>query len=90
MDLPDQQVGHWWIMPWAGGGLACVEDTTTLRRAEQATQMLLSDLAHELRTPLATLATHLEVLRLPALSDEVRTQSLAFMREETQRMVRLD
>jgi two-component system phosphate regulon sensor histidine kinase PhoR len=89
LTLPEQRTWHWWVTAWDGGGLVFVDDVTTLQQAEQATHLLLSDLAHELRTPLATLATHLEVLRLPTVSPEIREQSIHFLREETQRLVRL-
>lgn len=54
----------------------------------ESTQFL-SDLAHELRTPLATLLTHLEVLRLPNLADDTRRQSIFLMQQEAKRMSRL-
>jgi len=57
--------------------------------AEQRTRFLLNDLAHELRTPLATLLTHLEVLRLPNISPEQRQQSIQLMQVEGKRMARL-
>ena len=80
---------HWWVAAWQGGALVFVDDVTSAQQAEQATHLLLSDLAHELRTPLATLATHLEVLRLATIAPEVREQSVQFLRDETQRLVRL-
>lgn len=89
LTLPEQRTWHWWVTAWQGGGLVFVHDVTTLQQAEQATHVLLSDLAHELRTPLATLATHLEVLRLSTVAPEIREQSIHFLREETQRLVRL-
>src|SRR5690606_37399664 len=51
LNLPDQRTWRWWVTAWDGGGLVFVEDMTTLQQAEQATHLLLSDLAHELRTP---------------------------------------
>ncbi len=80
---------RWWLTRWHELTLLFVIDITTQQRSEQAAQVLLSDLAHELRTPLATLLTHLEVLRLPALADTTRSQSLDFMKTEVQRLVRL-
>lgn len=80
---------RWWLTPCYELTLLFVTDITAQQRSEQAAQVLLSDLAHELRTPLATLLTHLEVLRLPTLADEMRTQSLDFMKTEVQRLVRL-
>lgn len=89
LDLPEQRTWHWWVTAWSGGALVFVDDVTTLQQAEQSTHLLLSDLAHELRTPLATLATHLEVLRLPTVTPEIHEQSIQFLRQETQRLVRL-
>lgn len=80
---------RWWVTRWHDWALLFVTDITAQQQAEQAAQVLLSDLAHELRTPLATLLTHLEVLRLPSLSEEMSDQSLAFMKAEVQRLVRL-
>jgi signal transduction histidine kinase len=88
-NLPDQRTWHWWVTAWHGGALVYIDDLTDAQHAEQATHLLLSDLAHELRTPLATLATHLEVLRLATVAPEIRDQSIGFLREETQRLVRL-
>lgn len=89
LNLPEQRTWHWWVSAWHGGALVLVDDVTSAQQAEQATHLLLSDLAHELRTPLATLATHLEVLRLATVAPEIREQSIEFLREETQRLVRL-
>jgi len=54
-----------------------------------ASPTLLSDLGHELRTPLATILTHLEVLGAPAVAEDVRRMSLALTKDEAQRMARL-
>jgi signal transduction histidine kinase len=80
---------RWWVVPWQEGHLLLALDATDQQRGEQQTRLLLSDLAHELRTPLATLLTHLEILRLPTVSAEVREQSLGFLKGETQRLVRM-
>jgi signal transduction histidine kinase len=89
VDLNAQQTWRWWITPWQDGALALIADISAEQQAAQATQLLLSDLAHELRTPLATLSAHLEVLRLPSVAPEIHDQSLRFLRDETQRLVRL-
>jgi two-component system phosphate regulon sensor histidine kinase PhoR len=85
----DEASVRWQVTRLADFAVVFITDVTSQQRAEQQTRLLLSDLSHELRTPLATLLTHLEVLRLPILSDEVRGQSLHFMKGETQRLVRL-
>jgi len=56
---------------------------------EQAAGFLLIYLSHDLRRPLATLLTHLEVLRLPHIPDETRQQSIHLMQVEARRMARL-
>lgn len=88
-DSAEMRVVRWWITHRGRLTLVLLFDITNEQRAEQSANRLLSDLSHELRTPLATLLTHLEVLALPALSEEVRAQSLHFMRDEVQRLVRM-
>ena len=61
----------------------------TAHGTEQSTRFLLNDLAHELRTPLAMLLTHLEVVRLPNLSPEQHQQSIQLMQVEGKRMARM-
>ena len=89
VNLDAHQTWRWWVTPWQDGALALIADISAEQRTAQATQLLLSDLAHELRTPLATLSAHLEVLRLPTVAPEIHDQSLRFLRDETQRLVRL-
>lgn len=69
--------------------MAFLQDVTAQQRAEQAAGYLLSALAHELRTPIATILTHLEILQLPDISTETGQQSLHLLKAETQRMSRL-
>jgi len=83
------RVVRWWINHNELLTLVLLMDMTTELQAEQAASRLLSDLSHELRTPLATQLTHLEVLSLPDIAEEVRQQSLSFMKDETQRLVRM-
>ncbi|MCX6048382.1 MAG: ATP-binding protein [Chloroflexi bacterium] len=83
------QTVRWWAIRWAAINFLFVVDLTQQQRTAQQTRFLLSDLSHELRTPLATLQTHIAVLRLTTLSEEIRTQSLHILKEETQRLVRL-
>ncbi len=64
-------------------------DVTSQQQSEEAARSLVNDLSHELRTPLATILTHLEVLSIPRISEEIRGQSLHLLKVETQRMSRL-
>jgi two-component system phosphate regulon sensor histidine kinase PhoR len=91
----DDRFVQWWVTAWRADETSApvfalfVLDATAQQRAEHSARDLFSDLAHELRTPIATLLTHLEVLRLPALSDDMREQSLGLMQVEATRMSRL-
>ena len=89
VSLPSERVVRWWVLPGEEHDLVFILDVTAHRRAEQAAQWLLSGLAHELRTPLGTILTHLEVLRLPDISREIGQQSLELLKGEAQRMARL-
>jgi two-component system sensor histidine kinase BaeS len=58
-----------------------------LEKVEQTRRRMLSDLAHEMRTPVATIDAHLE-----AIEDGVRTadaDTLAVLRSSTERLARL-
>ena len=89
VSLPSERVVRWWVVPRENQDLVFLLDVTAHQRAEQAAQRLLSGLAHELRTPLGTILTHLEVLRLPDISKEIGQRSLEMLKGETKRMARL-
>lgn len=54
--------------------------------SESRTRPFLNDLAHELRTPLAVLLTHLEVQRSLTVPPETKQESIRLMRAEARRM----
>ena len=87
--LPSGEAVGWWVARSEGGHVVFVQDVTAQQRAEQAAGYLLSALSHELRTPIATILTHLEILQLPDISTETGQQSLRLLKTETQRMSRL-
>jgi signal transduction histidine kinase len=87
--LPSDQVARWWLIPGDEPDIILLLDVTAQQRAEQASRYLLSGLSHELRTPVATILTHLEISLLPDISEEVRQQSLRLLKAETRRMARL-
>lgn len=80
---------QWWIIPSAELDFVFVSDVTHAEEAEQAARILINDLAHELRTPLATILTHLRVLQLNNVSQETHQQSIQFAALEGKRMARL-
>lgn len=87
------QTARWWVTAWKRADCMreCVFllDITAQHRTEQAGRALVNDLAHEMRTPLATILTHLEILGLSDVGGEVRAQSLSLAQDEAQRMGRL-
>ena len=87
--LTSARVVRWWVVPYAQQDVVFLLDITAQQRTEQAGHALINDLAHELRTPIATILTHLEVLGLEDVDAELRHQSLTLSKEEAQRMVRL-
>ncbi|MBU0702307.1 MAG: hypothetical protein KKC18_00375, partial [Chloroflexi bacterium] len=89
LSLPSDRIVHWWVTPWNDLDIVVVMEATAQHRAEQAASYLLSSLSHELRTPIGTILTHLEILRLPDVSEEIRRQSLHLLQVETKRMARL-
>jgi two-component system phosphate regulon sensor histidine kinase PhoR len=89
VSLPAGETVGWWVALSDGGHVVFVQDVTAQQRAEQAAGYLLSALSHELRTPIATILTHLEILQLPDISTETGQQSLRLLKTETQRMSRL-
>ncbi len=87
--LPSGTAVCWWIVPWRDLDVVFLLDVTGQQRAEQAAAYLFSGFSHELRTPIATILTHLEILLLPDISEEIRQQSLRLLKAETRRMARL-
>jgi len=87
--LASDKIARWWVTSQNDLDVAFLLDVTAQKQAEQASQYLLSGLSHELRTPLGTILTHLEILLLPDISEEIRQQSLRLLKVEAKRMARL-
>ncbi len=80
---------RWWVTSVGLRDLLVLLDATVHPDGEEAARYLLNDLAHELRTPMATILTHAEILALPDIAPEVQQQSQQLLKEETRRMARL-
>ena len=87
--FPSGRTLRWWVVAHHDLDVVFLLDITASQRLQQAGQAMLADLSHELRTPIATLLTHLEILGLADLDDNIRRQSLELARHEAQRMSRL-
>ena len=72
------------------GALIIMRDVTAVRQNERMRADFVSNVSHELRSPLATLIGFIETLRGPAADDpDARTRFLAIMDAEAARMSRL-
>lgn len=80
---------RWWVTSFGHGHLVLLLDFTEQHQLEESTHQLINDLSHELRTPLATILTHLEVLGVSSISDEIAQQSVRLLKDEAHRMARL-
>ena len=80
---------RWWVFPLELRDIVFIFDITSQIRAEHTGRALINDLGHELRTPIATLLTHLEILGLDNVGQDALQQSLLLARQEAQRMGRL-
>ncbi len=87
-----EKTARWWVTSGDGSparDFVFMLDVTAQQHTEQAGRALLNDLAHELRTPIAAILTHLEILGLSDVGADVHRQSLALSQDEAQRMARL-
>jgi signal transduction histidine kinase len=80
---------RWWVIPIQQRSVVFLLDITAQIRTQHTGRALVNDLGHELRTPVATILTHLEILGLDAVGAEAQQQSVALARKEAQRMGRL-
>ncbi len=94
LDLPRETVQLWAIALSVGGLVAGVVVTTrTIRREAKAAQLksdFVSNVTHELKTPLTSIRMFLETLLLDRVdTEEERREFLQVMDRETQRLARL-
>ncbi|MEM7532169.1 MAG: ATP-binding protein [Chloroflexota bacterium] len=90
VSLPHNQFVQWWVFPQdAQVDAVFLLDVTTQQQIRQNSQLLFNGFSHELRTPIATIATHLEVLNVPDVTPDIKTQSVHILKEEARRMGKL-
>ncbi|MEN3341851.1 MAG: two-component system, OmpR family, phosphate regulon sensor histidine kinase PhoR [Actinomycetota bacterium] len=76
--------------PVRGGVVCTVEDLTVRTRRERADREFITNAAHQLRTPIAAIATAVEVLQGGAKEDPAtRDRFLGHIELQTERLVRL-
>ena len=73
--------------PYAGNRrLLLSRDVTAVEKAEAMRRDFVANVSHEIRTPLTVLAGFVETLQHLTLDEQERTQSLAMMAQQAQRM----
>ena len=89
--LPDGRRLRLWLQPLGAHWLIGMELAGQGGQGRQArpARRVISDLAHELRTPLATILTHLEVQKGAELPEDIRRESMRMIQDEAEGMSRL-
>lgn len=89
-DDAESWIAHLQAGTEAGSVFFVLQDTTAVRRAEQARADFLANASHELRTPLTAIAGFIETMRGPARNDKDSWDGfIEIMSQQTERMKRL-
>ena len=89
-DDAETWIGYLQGGPDEGSVFLVLQDTTAVRRAEQARADFLANASHELRTPLTAIGGFIETMRGPAHNDKDSWDGfLDIMFQQTERMKRL-
>jgi signal transduction histidine kinase len=89
LNVSATQTVHWWLRKEGEGTLTFLMDMSAQRNTERAYHSFLSDLSHEMRSPLSAISAHLDVISLPDIADASRNLSLDVIRREAERATRL-
>ncbi len=87
--LADGRTVQWWVHAGEGRDTVLLWDITEQQRAQEAVHLLLSTLGHELRTPVASMRTHIQILQLAPEDSATREEALRVLREESAHLARL-
>ena len=75
-----------WVGPLGTYRLVLLRDVSEQRRREMDLHLYWSNVSHEVRTPLTSILSHLEVSRSENVPDEVQKHSLDIVYQQTQRL----
>jgi two-component system phosphate regulon sensor histidine kinase PhoR len=89
LTLPNEQTLNWWVCASPQVALIILADWSNQRKAEKTARLFLSNLSHELRSPLTAVLSHVEVLRAADIPEAARQNSLLLIREAAERITRL-
>ncbi len=85
---PDQTL-NWWLKALPDVTVITLTDLTGQMKVEKSARLFLSNLTHEIRTPLTAIFAHIEVLRLAELPPAVQQNSVKSIHQATSRINQL-
>ncbi|HSD83125.1 MAG TPA: ATP-binding protein [Anaerolineae bacterium] len=89
VNIAAEQRVRWSVIVVEGEVIMLVADVSQAGKIERASRLFLSDLAHEIQTPLTALVAHAGVLRSPDTPEKTREVSLNLIEREAYRASRL-
>ncbi len=84
-----EQRVRWSVIVVEGETIVLVADASSAEKIERASRLFLSDLAHEVQTPLTAIVAHAGVLRSPETPENTREVSINLIEREAYRASRL-
>ena len=89
VNVTAEQRVRWNVIVVEGEAIALIADVSQAGKIERASRLFLSDLAHEIQTPLTAIVAHAGVLRSPGTPENTREISLNLIEREAYRASRL-
>ncbi|MFZ6027808.1 MAG: sensor histidine kinase [Chloroflexota bacterium] len=89
LTLPNEQTLNWWVCVHRPLALVIVTDLSGQRKVEKTARLFLSNLSHELRSPLTAILSHAELLRSTDIPEPARQNALNLIHEAAERITRL-
>jgi two-component system phosphate regulon sensor histidine kinase PhoR len=89
VNLTAEQRVRWSVSMVEGETIVLVADTSQAGKIERVSRQFLSELTHEIQTPLTAIVAHVGVLRSPATPPDTRDVSLDLIEREAYRASRL-
>lgn len=89
LSLPPDRTLNWWLKALPEATLVTLTDLTGQAKVEKSVRLFLSNLTHEIRTPLTAIFAHVEVLRLAEIPPAVQQNSINSIHQATSRINQL-
>lgn len=89
VNITAEQRVRWSVFAVEGETIVLIADVSQAGKIERASRLFLSDLAHEIQTPLTAIVAHAGVLRSPETPEHTREVSINLIEREAYRASRL-